>query len=738
MTSQVSNSDKDAFSHLHEAVKKWIWQQNWQELRPVQEQTIKAIFDTNFDILISASTAAGKTEAAFLPILSKVAQDGGEQGLSVIYISPLKALINDQFRRLEDLCNSVEINLVRWHGDAPQSQKKKTIKNPSGVALITPESIEALLIRKPGDARRLLQNVQYIIIDELHAFLSGPRGLHLYSLLRRIDKFSKKRARRIGLSATLGDFSQAKMWMNFEEPSSVSLINPLGGSPELKLQIRTYMEPTESEVKNAEGEGLPIPSSAIDQISEHIFERVRGSNNLIFAGSRKRVEYVADRLRMLSDEIGVPNEFYPHHGNLSKDLREELEIRLKDGQLPTTAVATTTLELGIDIGSVKSIAQIGAPRSMSSLRQRLGRSGRRKGQPATLRIYIDEPKLANDSDVLSKLRFQVVQSVASINLLLQNFIEPVTLDPSLATVILHQILSLICEYGGLNAAELFDTISFGQFKEFEKSEFIILLRNMAANKLIEQSPDGLLMLGHLGEKITTSRDFYAIFKSDEEWRLINNFKTLGTIPLSNFVDIGSLVMFAGQRWRITAIDEAAKVLEVTRHTSANLPKFDGGDLEPIHDRLVEEIRFVYQSSDIPSYLSISSKQMLLEAREVYARQNLANTGILEQNRNTHIFLWQGSLQCSLLTIVLLHYDLKSEHFYPGVITVHDINKSELLEILRKLILEPPNLIGLSEHILNICDAKFDEYVSPEVLKSLWIKRNKLPLSQLMESLAKIV
>lgn len=738
MTSQVSNSDKDAFSHLHEAVKKWIWQQNWQELRPVQEQTIKAIFDTNFDILISASTAAGKTEAAFLPILSKVAQDGGEQGLSVIYISPLKALINDQFRRLEDLCNSLEINLVRWHGDAPQSQKKKTIKNPSGVALITPESIEALLIRKPGDARRLLQNVQYIIIDELHSFLSGPRGLHLYSLLRRIDKFSKKRARRIGLSATLGDFSQAKMWMNFEEPSSVSLINPLGGSPELKLQIRTYMEPTESEVKNAEGEGLPIPSSAIDQISEHIFERVRGSNNLIFAGSRKRVEYVADRLRMLSDEIGVPNEFYPHHGNLSKDLREELEIRLKDGQLPTTAVATTTLELGIDIGSVKSIAQIGAPRSMSSLRQRLGRSGRRKGQPATLRIYIDEPKLANDSDVLSKLRLQVVQSVASINLLLQNFIEPVTLDPSLATVILHQILSLICEYGGLNAAELFDTISFGQFKEFEKSEFIILLRNMAANKLIEQSPDGLLMLGQLGEKITTSRDFYAIFKSDEEWRLINNFKTLGTIPLSNFVDIGSLVMFAGQRWRITAIDEAAKVLEVTRHTSANLPKFDGGDLEPIHDRLVEEIRFVYQSSDIPSYLSISSKQMLLEAREVYARQNLANTGILEQNRNTHIFLWQGSLQCSLLTIVLLHYDLKSEHFYPGVITVHDINKSELLEIIRKLILEPPNLIDLSEHILNICDAKFDEYVSPEVLKSLWIKRNKLPLSQLMASLAKIV
>lgn len=243
-------------------------------------------------------------------------------------------------------------------------------------------------MRRPAEARKLLCALDFIVIDELHAFMKGSRGLHLSSLLRRIDAMSKKRARRIGLSATIGDPAVAAAWLAPDRPETVTLVESTVGPPELLLQVRGYLERPEVDDPDAmgadEGEVEPI---ALDHIADHMFSTLRGANNLVFGGSRRRVESVADRLRRRC-EAGVPNEFFPHHGSLSKGLREELEARLKKADLPTTGVATTTLELGIDIGSVKSVAQISAPRSLASLRQRLGRNDRRRGAAAVLRIYV--------------------------------------------------------------------------------------------------------------------------------------------------------------------------------------------------------------------------------------------------------------------------------------------------------------------------------------------------------------
>ena len=197
-----------AFDRLHPEIRRWIRDQGWQEIREVQDRAIAAILGAENDVIIAASTAAGKTEAAFLPLLTQAAARQAP-GLSILYVSPLKALINDQFRRLDLLCEQMEIDVVRWHGDAPQSAKRRTLRAPSGVALITPESIEALFLRRAGDAKALFGALDAIVIDELHAFLQGPRGLHLASLLRRIDLMAGRRARRIGLSATLGDLTRA-------------------------------------------------------------------------------------------------------------------------------------------------------------------------------------------------------------------------------------------------------------------------------------------------------------------------------------------------------------------------------------------------------------------------------------------------------------------------------------------------------------------------------------------------
>lgn len=243
MTSQASASGLEgAYDRLHPKIRRWIRDQGWDELREIQARTILSVLDGDRDIVIAATTAAGKTEAAFLPILTSVA-DRKVQGFSVLYISPLKALINDQFRRLEQLCETMKIPVVKWHGDASQADKKRSIANPEGIALITPESIEAMLVRRPADAMRLLSTASFIVIDELHAFLQGPRGLHVASLLGRIDAMAERSARRVGLSATIGDLHQAAAWLRPANPISVEILEAKSDAPELRLQVRGYVEP---------------------------------------------------------------------------------------------------------------------------------------------------------------------------------------------------------------------------------------------------------------------------------------------------------------------------------------------------------------------------------------------------------------------------------------------------------------------------------------------------------------
>ncbi|TAI62020.1 DEAD/DEAH box helicase [Bradyrhizobium sp. Leo170] len=243
MNSPASGSGLEAAYHLlHPKVRRWIRDQGWDELREIQARTILAVLEDDRDILISATTAAGKTEAAFLPILTSIAERSAS-GFSVLYVSPLKALINDQFRRLEGLCESMEIPVVKWHGDAPQAEKKKAMNKPDGIALITPESIEAMFVRRPADAKRLLSVAEFIVVDELHSFLQGPRGLHVASLLRRIDAMAARPARRVGLSATIGDLGQARAWLRPTNPGSVEQLVANSDAPELRLQVRGYIEP---------------------------------------------------------------------------------------------------------------------------------------------------------------------------------------------------------------------------------------------------------------------------------------------------------------------------------------------------------------------------------------------------------------------------------------------------------------------------------------------------------------
>lgn len=724
-----------AFDRLHPGVRRWIRDQGWSELRDIQDRAIGEILNHRRDVVIMAATAGGKTEAAFLPLLGPIADREAGGGISVLYVSPLKALINDQFRRLDDLCEQLEIPVVRWHGDAPRSAKTRTLRDPAGIALITPESIEALFLRRSSDVVRLLGKLDAIVVDELHAFLQGPRGLHLGSLLRRIDALGPVRPRRIGLSATIGDIAAARRWLNPADPDAVAAVESRERGAELRLQIRGYGEPPaatggdqleeDSAATAKDGSTAVAPGDGLGRIADHLFAKLRGDNNLVFAGSRRTVEALSDRLRLRSDRAGVPLEFLPHHGSLSKELRETLETRLKAGDLPTTAIATTTLELGIDLGSVISVAQIGAPRSLSGLRQRLGRSGRREGSPSILRVYVRERHLAADADPLDRLRANTIRAVASVRLLLQGFVEPPEPDAALATVVLHQTLSVIAQTGGALANVLHPLLCGPQAPlPMSVAHYVELLRGVAADDvaLIEQAPDGLLMLGAQGERLVAAKDFYAVFATDEEWRLVAGGRTLGTLPVSNMLGVGSLLAFAGRRWRIAVVHDPSKVLEVAPHPAGILPRFEPATGEPIHDRLAAEMRAVYLADDEPAYLDATARGFLGEGRRAFRAIGLERSLLVPSGADLHVVLWKGSVMNGLLAVFLASLGLECEANDLGV-TIADCDEARLQTALAKAGNCPP-MDMLAAHVENLRTAKLDEHVPEALLRRLWARRHE--------------
>lgn len=689
-------------------------EQGWTGLRDIQARAVPEILQGESDVLIAASTAAGKTEAAFLPVLSAVADEAGGS-LSVLYVAPLKALINDQFGRLDLLCERLDLPLVRWHGDAPAQAKTRMLRQPRGLALITPESIEALFCRNPQRAQSLFGRLRFIIIDEVHAFLAGPRGLHLASLLRRMDVLASRPARRIGLSATLGDMQAATTWLRPAEPGRVRLLRDRTPGRETLLRVHGYLEPARP--KGEEGSGR-----AITAVAGQLLETMRGKNGLVFAGRRQNVEILADLLRLGCESRHLPNEFFPHHGSLSKELREELEQRLKQGALPTTAICTSTLELGIDIGAVAAVGQVGAPRSIASLRQRLGRSGRRAGQPAILRVHVIEEELSANSNPLDMLRQEAVRAVAAIHLLSAGFVEAPGSVDGLGSGLLHQILSVICQRGGVQAGTLHRLLCGpGPFAKVDPALFMALLRSMGSpeSALIEQSNDGTLMLAEAGERLTGSRDFYALFSSSEEWRIVTGGKALGTLPIQNAVLPGNLIVFAGRRWIVREVDEPARVVTVDPHKGGRPPNFDGTSPEPVDDRLAAEMLAVYGARDLPAWADQTLQSLLSEGRKAFLQLGLDARQVLRVGRELHLFTWRGSRSNGLLAILLGAEGFSCWPHDVGVV-VADADASRLAAVLARLQAEGvPDLRVIAADLGAIATGKYDALIGPQVLRSFW-------------------
>lgn len=666
----MRESSSSSFYLLNERIQRFIWAEGWESLRDAQEAAIPLIVKADRDVIVAAATAAGKTEAAFLPALTHLV--ASEPPGLIVYISPLKALINDQFGRLDRLCEQLEVPVWPWHGDISASTKTRFLAKRQGVLLITPESLEALLCNRGTSVGAAFERLAFFVVDELHAFIGAERGKQLQSLMHRIERVIGRTVPRIGLSATLGDMSLAADFLRPGKGADVAIVESKSSGAELKILVKGYEEPlvvradAGASGTDTEPDEPPEPVTPA-QVAAHMFKGLRGTNNLVFPNSRREVERYTHLLNKMCEAQQVPNEFWPHHGSLSKEIRSETEAALKQKERPATAICTNTLELGIDIGAVKSVAQIGPPPLVASLRQRLGRSGRRKGEPAILRGYCIEDAIGGKPSIATELRLETVQMAAMISLLLEGWFEPPTSKGAHLSTLIQQMLSYIAQNGGATIGQLYGLLCGPStpFVGVTKDEFIELVRHLGQKDLLIQDSSGTLLHGPTGEKFVNHYTFYAAFAVEEEFRIVSGGRTLGTLPISQALTVGQRILFAGRTWRVENIDEQQKAIFVVRAGGGAPPLFSGG-VGRTHTRVRQRMRQLLESEEVPPYFDEVARRFLAEARANYAARGLSTNFVVDQGREVLLLTWLGDSANEALACLLQRRGFTASAGGPGV------------------------------------------------------------------------
>ncbi len=689
----------------------------WVDLRPIQVDAIHEIFNTNKNLIISAQTASGKTEAAFLPILSQIV-DRNDGGISAIYVGPLKALINDQFERLEVLCKTAEIPVFKWHGDVGSDPKKKFLKNPSGVLLITPESIESLFINHSDDLSNLFKSLSFIVIDEMHSFIGTERGAHLKSLLSRAMHKSKGDVRIVGLSATIGDPELAKQWLIPRDPSSVSLITDPIEQKDICYLIRGYFPDNEPDADSAD-EKTRNPSLIEDII--YYFDEQNKGNSLIFINSRQMLEYYTDAVkRTVEKRYGNPENIKIFHGSLSITERETVENSLKSN--PHISVfCSSALEMGIDIGKVSRIGQIGAPWSVNSLAQRLGRSGRKEGDPSILIMFISQPE--KTENIVDRLYPEFLRALAMSELLFQKWCEPPQTDLFHFSTLIQQILSVIKERGGATVQDLFDTlVSDGAFHNVTQEDFIQILHGLKIADLVDQDSSGLVILGLKGEKIVKNFDFYSAFVSAIELDVISAGRKIGSVQFVPDLETRQFLILAGKRWEIIELNLKKEKMYVIPSKGGKTSHYSGGLGSDIHPRVREKMRELLTSNYIPEYLDENAKLILKEAQAAALEAGLATGSFVIDGPNTYWFTWTGSAKHRSLYILGKAFGGLDVEDLEIALKFKGVSPSQIQDIYHSLLENCPSAEEIAAKIQNISNEKYDRYLSRNLLVAEFAKK----------------
>lgn len=623
----------DVYDRYAPFIQDFIYRSGWESLRGVQAAAGEAIFGTDENVLLSASTASGKTEAAFFPILTLFSEDM-PRSVGAVYIGPLKALINDQFSRLTELCDEADIPVWHWHGDVAQSHKSKMLKRPSGILQITPESLEAMLLRKHALIPKLFGDLRFVVIDEIHSLMRGDRGAQTMCLIERLSRLAGVSPRRIGLSATIGDMEAAGRFLasGSGRGTVIPKIQAKGDRWRLSME-HFYISQQNIPEDKAPENALPVLDEKTDNAPRnadpgmgYIFEHTRGKKCLVFVNSREECEAVTTTLRSYCEANHEPDRFLIHHGNLSAAYRETAEAAMKDDDIFMTTCTTATLELGIDIGRLERAFQIDAPFTVSSFLQRMGRTGRR-GLPPEMWFVIREELPEPRAMLPETVPWKLLQGIALVQVYIEEkWVEPPKLDRLPFSLLYHQTLSTLASCGEMTPRELAESVlTLNCFRRITQEDYKVLLRHMLESEHIQRTEEGGLIVGLAGERIVNSFKFYAVFQENEEYTVRWNSQELGTIVMPP--PVGEKVAIAGHVWVVEELDHKRRQVYVEQ-IKGKVPAYFGDCPGDINTKILERMRQVLREDKCYPYLMKNAVLRLEQARAVARNSGLTDSPLI--------------------------------------------------------------------------------------------------------------
>jgi len=718
-----------AFERYAPFVQDYIYRNRWENLRAIQVAAADAIFNTDENVLLTASTASGKTEAAFFPIISQF-YENPPASVGCIYIGPLKALINDQFTRLNDLCAEGNIPVWHWHGDVAQGHKAKLLKHPSGILQITPESLEAILLHKHAAIPKLFHDLRFIVIDEVHSLLRGDRGGQTLCLIERLSRLAGVNPRRIGLSATIGEPEKTGEFLSLGtgRKTIIPKIQSTGSKWRLSME-HFYVKDVQAAENRTDIEGLPVLDEKSDEAPAnadpgigYIFEHTRGKKCLVFVNSREECETVTTTLRQYCQKQHEPDRFLIHHGNLSASYRETAEELMKDESQYMTTVTTATLELGIDIGRLERAFQIDAPWTVSSFLQRMGRTGRRE-LPSEMWFVMREDEPEPRAMLPTTVPWKLLQGISLVQLYLEEkWVEPPRLDRLPYSLLYHQTMATLASCGELSPRALADRVlPLQYFHRITQEDYKVLLRHLISTDHIQQTEQGGLIVGLAGERVINSFRFYGVFQENEEYTVRSDSQELGTVVLPP--PVGEKLAIAGHVWEVLDIDHK-RHLVYCKQVEGIIPAYFGQCPGDLHTKVLQRMRQVLKEDKQYPYLMKNAVARLDQARYTARNSGTAETPLINLGGNMWCLLpWVGTyaflamerflkIKCAD-RLGLKNFDSARPYYMQFTMKV---DKDTFFRIVQEEIqkpIDPLELVYPDE--LPVFD-KYDEYLPEELVK----------------------
>ncbi|MCL1995617.1 MAG: DEAD/DEAH box helicase [Defluviitaleaceae bacterium] len=714
------------FEKLAPFIQNYIYYQGWESLKEIQVAACDVIFNSDSNLLIATPTASGKTEAAFLPIITEL-YNKPPDSVGLLYIAPLKALINDQFIRIEELLQEAHIPVTKWHADASQSKKQKLLKDSiGGVLQITPESLEAMLMTRKQNIVTLFSDLRFIVIDEVHNFLGQDRGIQLSCIMERIQTLTGNIPRRVGLSATIGNLSVAEDWLC--AGTNKKCITPKVGAERRRARIMLdhfYTLPeaqgTNKEIEKTE-KTKKIEESWLAYY-ESIYNLVKGKKSIVFANSRKEVERNIVNLKELAEKKRERDVFFVHHGSISASNREYAEEQMKNADLPIVTGATVTLELGIDLGDLDRIVQTGCPHSVSGLAQRLGRSGRRSGISEMSFVFNEEIPTENN-DWYKNINWQLVKCIALIELYRENWLEPTNIEKYPFSMLFHQTMSFLFSNGEASPGFLAQTIlNLSVFHHISQEDYKELLRFMLENGHIERTATGGLLIGHRGEQLTNHYSFFAVFETPIEYSVRDKSHKIGT--LSDPMPPDTTFVLAGKTWTVTELDMAHKVIYVKSAKGKPPTVWHGSGFDFEHTKVLQKMKSIIASNTTYPYLTNSAKMRLEEIRTIIRQMGILDTKFFSLAPNTYgFFPWLGTkgqnALCFALTAILAESSIENDRW--PMIIAKNVTHKKLLNALELLSTKTITINDLAIPEELPIMGKFGEYIPQNLLRKQFIDK----------------